>query len=144
MELSIYVFHPDDTSLLVEELFDLDEAIALCHDLVAVDGYVRAEVWNEAGERLYGIGCTGGGLHTYHDPVRPGPPPVRLSAPPQPRVPDARATPRQGAVDAAPEAGGSGNTPGASAATSTTSIDSDRRPRFLGDTGDVPASWLGL
>ena len=66
MQLLVYVFHPDSTSLLVESFTDFEEAVAACHDLVAVDGYVRAEVWTEAWEQRYGVQRSGGGtLRTY-------------------------------------------------------------------------------
>jgi hypothetical protein len=65
MELLVYVYHPDATSLLVETLSELEEAVALCRELVAVDGYVRAEVWTEGGTRLYGAARDGGTLRTY-------------------------------------------------------------------------------
>lgn len=66
MLLLVYVYHPDATSLLVEELTELDEAVAVCYDLVAVDGYMRAEVWTEAGEQRYGVErVRGGTLRTY-------------------------------------------------------------------------------
>lgn len=65
MNLLVYVYHPDGTTLLVETLSELEEAVALCRDLVAEDGYVRSEVWTESGERLYGAARRGGTLRTY-------------------------------------------------------------------------------
>lgn len=38
---------------LVDELSDLDEAVACCRDLVESDGYPRAGVWSAAGRPLF-------------------------------------------------------------------------------------------
>ena len=68
MQLLVYVRHPDETSMLIDTLSDQEEAIALCHDLVAVDGYERAEVWSEDGDRLYCVERREGAtLHTVNE-----------------------------------------------------------------------------
>lgn len=68
MQLQVYVRHPDETSMLIDTLSDQEEAITLCHDLVVVDGYERAEIWSEDGERLYCVERReGASLHTVNE-----------------------------------------------------------------------------
>ncbi|HEY0970059.1 MAG TPA: hypothetical protein VGE02_03670 [Gemmatimonadales bacterium] len=80
MQLQVYVRHPDETSMFIDAVSDQDEAITLCHDLVVVDGYERAEVWSEDGERLYCIERREGAvLNTLDDLDRSTP--IRLRTP---------------------------------------------------------------
>ncbi|HEX6631591.1 MAG TPA: hypothetical protein VF048_10880 [Gemmatimonadaceae bacterium] len=43
----------DAERVLVDELSDLDEAVACCRDLVESEGYPRAGVWSAAGRPLF-------------------------------------------------------------------------------------------
>ena len=130
MNLLVYVYHPDGTTLLVETLSELEEAVALCRDLVAEDGYVRAEVWTESGERLYGAARRGGTLRTYDArgdddgdaTAWPAPEPSRHE--PADRPPSARAVAEQRQV---PQARPSGD-----------------GPRILGQQPGEQVTWLGL
>ena len=141
MELLIYVFHPDDTSLLVQELADLDEAIDLCHDLVEVDGYVRAEVWNDGGDRLYGIGYTAGGLRVYAEVPRSGPPPVKLTPPGTASVRHSDVVPGHADRDAPP------GEPAADGDATAPAVDRAASPggqlRILGDAASDGVQWFG-
>ena len=131
--LLVYVFHPDATSLLVESLTDFEEAADLCQELVAVDGYVRAEVWNEAGEQRYGVERAGGTLRTYGVLTEAERPPVLA---PSERVlalelAATRAMARQGtADDRAHPLDDDDGTAGP--------------PRILGERPGRPEQWFGL
>jgi hypothetical protein len=130
MLLQVYVFHPDSTSLLVESIIDFEEAVDLCHELVAVDGYLRAEVWNEAGEQRFGVERAGGTLRTWGaltDPDAPSPvrpPPDRLRALEQAAE---RALARGGTADDHPHP----------------SDDADL-PQILGELPGRREQWFGL
>lgn len=125
MQLLVYVYHPDATSLLVEELADLEEAVSICHDLVAVDGYLRAEVWDEAGEQLYGVERVGGTLRSYGVPTEG----------------DERALPRAPS-DRARELLVAAEPPGATPAAGES--DTAGRPTILGEQPDRPEQWFGF
>ena len=131
MQLQVYVFHPDTTSLLVESVVDFEEAVDLCHELVAVDGYVRAEVWNEAGEQRYGVERAGGTLRTYGAltdadvPSRVLPPSDRIRALEQAV---ARAISRDGTADARAHP----------------SDHEDAPPRIFGELPGRREQWFGL
>ena len=55
MSIQIYVYDAADYDepQLVEELDDLDDAVARCHDLVENDGHARAEAWDDDGDCRY-------------------------------------------------------------------------------------------
>jgi len=57
MTYQVYAFAPD--AELMDELDELDEAIARCEELVHEDGYPVAEVWDSAGDRVHSIGRSG-------------------------------------------------------------------------------------
>ena len=70
MSLQIYVYDAAayDEPQLVEELDDLDEAVARCHDLVENDGHARAEAWDDDGDCRYGVALRSGVVRTYGTP----------------------------------------------------------------------------
>ena len=89
MSIQIYVYDAADYDepQLVEELDDLEDAIARCHDLVENDGHARAEAWDDDGDCRYGVAVRAGVVRTYgapHDPLVPPPPIARADAPPGP------------------------------------------------------------
>ncbi|HEU4628468.1 MAG TPA: hypothetical protein VFS08_01945 [Gemmatimonadaceae bacterium] len=43
----------DAERVVVDELSDLDDAVACCRDLVESEGYPRAEVWSGAGRAIF-------------------------------------------------------------------------------------------
>jgi hypothetical protein len=57
MTYQVYAFAPD--AELIDELDELDEAIARCEELVHEDGYPVAEVWDAAGDRVHSVGRGG-------------------------------------------------------------------------------------
>jgi len=57
MTYQVYAFAPD--AELMDELDELDEAIARCEELVHEDGYPVAEVWDAAGDRVHSVGRSG-------------------------------------------------------------------------------------
>jgi hypothetical protein len=96
MPLQIYVYDAADYDepLLVEELDDLEDAVARCHDLVESDGHARAEAWGDDGDCRYGVAVRAGVLRTY-GAARPGldddsPPRPADVAPPPPQPPAPR------------------------------------------------------
>ena len=89
MSLQIYVYDAADFDEpeLVEELDDLDDAVARCHDLVENDGHTRAEAWDDEGDCRYGVALRGGVVRTYGAPryhAEPPPPIPRADAAPHP------------------------------------------------------------
>lgn len=70
MPLQIYVYDAADLDepQLVDELDDLDDAVARCHDLVESDGHARAEAWDDGGDCRYGVALRGGVVRTYGVP----------------------------------------------------------------------------
>jgi hypothetical protein len=57
MTYQVYAFAPD--AELIDELDELDEAIARCEELVHEDGYPVAEIWDAAGDRVHSVGRGG-------------------------------------------------------------------------------------
>lgn len=97
MSLQIYVYDAADYDepQLVEELDDLEDAVARCHDLVENDGHARAEAWDDDGDCRYGVAVRAGVVRTYgtprdhHEPppiprADPRPHPADLAPPPPP------------------------------------------------------------
>ena len=75
MSLQIYVYDAADFDepQLVEEIDDVEDAIARCHDLVENDGHARAEAWDDDGDCRYGVALRGGVLRTYGVPLADAP-----------------------------------------------------------------------
>ena len=65
MPFFLYVFDADAQPSLFDEVAELEESVAICEELVAEDGYPRAEVWSAGGDRLYGAVREGGSLRTF-------------------------------------------------------------------------------
>ena len=65
MPFFLYVFDADAQPSLFDEVAELEESVAICEELVAEEGYPRAEVWSAAGDRLYGVAREGGALRTF-------------------------------------------------------------------------------
>ena len=57
MTYQVYTFAPD--AELMDELDELDEAIARCEELVHEDGYPVAEIWDSSGDRVHSVGRGG-------------------------------------------------------------------------------------
>ena len=69
MRLLVCVYEDVDAErVLVDELSDLDEAVACSRDLVESDGYPRAEVWSAAGRRLFVVTRDGNAIHEGEHP----------------------------------------------------------------------------
>lgn len=87
MSIQIYVYDAADYDepQLIEELDDLDDAVARCHDLVENDGHARAEAWDDDGDCRYGVALRAGVVRTYGVPsAEPPPATPRADAPPHP------------------------------------------------------------
>lgn len=83
MPLLIYTYDADALPSLLEETADAEEAVAICRALVEEDGYPRAEVWDEEGDRLYAVIRAGEAVLTIGsaaDVSAHAPPPPRASA----------------------------------------------------------------
>lgn len=87
--LQLYVYDAADLDepYLVEELDDLEEAVARCHDLVENDGHARAEAWDAEGDCRYGVALRGGVVRTYGSPRFEQEDAPRAAAVPAPRRP---------------------------------------------------------
>lgn len=135
----VYVRHPDETSMLIEAVADQEEAIALCHDLVVVDGYERAEIWSEDGERLYCLERReGASLRTMNDLDRSMP--LRL------RTPDDVAPPadEHDALGVRRDDLSAGNGRRAEPSSRAPETRAPELPRILGEQPGHEERWLGL
>lgn len=59
---------PDAERVVVDELSDLDDAVACCRDLVESEGYARAEVWSGVGRTLFVVVRDGSGIYESDEP----------------------------------------------------------------------------
>ena len=159
MPLQIYVYDAAayDEPELVEELDDLEEAVARCHDLVENDGHGRAEAWDADGDCRYGVAQRGGVVRTYGLPRSDDETPVLRASLDRPtidrvadRAPVARADVPPAVEPAAPGAPGA---PGARADGRAEARHVDAPPTLppqllppqllLGEKPARPDQWFG-